>query len=102
MYGYYRDEVADLEDAYEAHWDEPGYDWDNEEEEEVGDAFTDEEAFEFFGYTKEEIKLFEGLPDGMYTLTNGVPTPWSPEGAKDALPDAKAMPLPSPFPMSLD
>lgn len=47
MYGYYCDEVAELEEMYEAHWDEPGYDWDADEEEEEVDYCPDGDDIPF-------------------------------------------------------
>lgn len=61
-------------------------------------------------FTKFELQDNEPLPanvcftfDGMYIMEEIPATdPWSAEEVENALPTAKAMPLPSPFPITLD
>lgn len=61
-------------------------------------------------FTRIELQDNEPLPanacfgfDGLYIMEEIPATdPWSAEEVKNALPTAKAMPLPSPFPMTLD
>lgn len=61
-------------------------------------------------FTRIELQDNEPLPanacfgfDGMYIMEEIPATdPWSAEEVENALPTAKAIPLPSPFPMTLD
>lgn len=61
-------------------------------------------------FTRIELQDNESLPanacfglDVLHIMEEILATdPWSVEEVKNALPTAKAMPLPSPFPMSLD
>ena len=66
--------------------------------------------FTSINFTRIDLQDNEPLPanacfgfDGLYIMEE-IPAkdPWSAEEVENALPTAKAMPLPSPFPMTLD